>query len=118
MIASFFVHDSDGRILRYGICVEEDVPLQAREGEVAVEGKCDIMVDYVKDGEVTPRPAMPVTLTGQTLSNVPVPAVVVIDGTRYDCTEDHVELDLPYQKTYAITVEAFPYLDAKFTLTL
>lgn len=118
MIVNYFVHDNDGRILRHGICVEEDVDLQAREGEIAVAGQCDYWTDYVKDGEVTPRPASPVTLQGQTLSNVPVPAVVVIDGTRYQCTEDHVELDLPYQKTYAITVEAFPYLDAHFTLTL
>ncbi|MBB3010624.1 hypothetical protein [Cupriavidus alkaliphilus] len=118
MIVNFFVHDSQGRILRHGICVDTDVPLQAADGEVAVEGPCNILTDYVKDGEVTPRPASPVALAGQTLTNVPVPAVVVIDGTRYDCTEDHVELDLPYQKTYAITVEAFPYLDANFTLTL
>lgn len=73
---------------------------------------------YVLGEKLTPRSASPVTLSGTTLRNVPIPAKVYINGTGYDTSDSTVELDLVQVGTYKIRVEAFPYLEVAFTVTV
>lgn len=95
------------------MCQPETLSKQAwQEGEFAVEGRCDDTTDYIRNGMVEKRPASPVVLQGNVLSNVPVPAVVEIDGTAYDTNESTITLDLPIGK-YKVKVVAFPYLDVE-----
>lgn len=77
----------------------------------------DMDTQMVVNGGVQDRPANPTTLNGAVLSNVPVPAVVVINGASYSTNEATVELGLT-MGTYAVKVEAFPYLDKQFTVTV
>lgn len=81
-----------------------------------VEGAWDRLTHYVLDGEAVERPANPAVLTDLTLTNLPVPCKIVINGTEYDCNDSQIDLDLPMINEYLITVVAFPYLDAEFEI--
>lgn len=69
---------------------------------------------YMVGGVPTPRPAQATVLTGAALSNLPAPCTITINGTDYDCTEDHADLTFDQLGTYKIKVTAWPYLDKEF----
>ena len=80
-----------------------------------VEGEWFGKPVYVLDGEVLDRPACPAVLTGSVLTDLPVPCVIDINGTKYDCDEESADLDLG-AGSHTITVIAFPYLDGVFNV--
>jgi len=71
---------------------------------------------YVVNGEVLPQPENPTTLTGTTLTGVPVPATVYINDTSYETTEAVVELGFDLPGTYTVKVVAWPHLDKEFVI--
>lgn len=71
---------------------------------------------YVLNGEVVSRPENPATVSGQTLENVPAPATVIVNGTRYETNESRVELGFSQPGTYAVKVVAWPHLDKEFSI--
>lgn len=81
-----------------------------------VEGAWDRLTHYVVNGKAVERPVNPATLTDLTLTNLPVPCKIVINGTEYECDDSQVDLELPMVNEYLITVVAFPYLDAEFEI--
>lgn len=113
---NFSIHDAAGRILRSGFCPDGMEALQAKEGESMVPETADLDKHHVVDGAIAERPANPAILIGATLLNLPVPCVVSINGREYDCDEATADLFFTHVGTYEITVSAFPYLDAKFTV--
>lgn len=70
---------------------------------------------YVLAGEVLDRPACPAVLTGMVLTDLPVPCVLDINGTKYDADEASVELDLGVGQ-FTIKVIAWPYMDGEFNV--
>ena len=115
---AFVVHDAQGRILRCGKCPPGSVDIQASgPGETALQADW-FDGAYVVDGALVPRPASPVALIDMTLTGVPVPAVVRINAAQYEADESTVELDITYPGKYRIVVEAWPYLDAEFEVTI
>lgn len=72
---------------------------------------------YVFNGALLLRPACPATLAGVTLSNVPTPSVITVNGVDYECEDDTVELEFDQPGTYAVIVHAFPYLEGEFEVT-
>jgi hypothetical protein len=117
MNTDFLIYDDSGRILMTGSVPGSVLELQASPGRNLLEGAANAATDYVAAGEVLPRPLNPTTLAGTTLTNVPIPATVKINGTAYPTNEATVVLDLTYPSTYEIVVSAFPYLDKTFTVT-
>ena len=114
----FSVADATGRVIRTGRLPDPAwIAHQAQGDEQAVAGALNAATQWVDAGEVRDRPENPAVLTGMTLTELPVPSVIVIDGNRYDCNETQVDLDLPYSVTYTVTVEAFPYRDKHFSVT-
>lgn len=79
-----------------------------------IEGEWYGQPVYVLNGEVVPRPENPTTISGLTLSNVPVPAQVVIDTTVYETNVSTVELAFDYPGTHTVKVIAWPHLDKEF----
>jgi len=71
---------------------------------------------YVVDDEVLPQPENPTVLVNQTLTNVPVPATVIINGISYETNEAQVELGFTQPGTYTVKVIAWPYLDKEFVI--
>lgn len=50
---SFVIYNSNGEILRSGVCVDTDFDIQAREGEFILEASCNDTENYkVVDGQV------------------------------------------------------------------
>ena len=78
-----------------------------------VEGEWFGKPVYVLDGEVLDRPVCPAIFEAGALINLPVPCVIDINGTKYDCNEESADLDLG-AGSHTITVIAFPYLDGVF----
>lgn len=112
----YVLHDKAGRIHQTGAAPAFMVELQGAPGLTRVEGLGDRERDYVKDGKILPRPTSNTELAGQVLIGLPVPCTIHINRSAYACAEPLAELDFPYPGTYAIRIEAFPYLDAVFTL--
>lgn len=81
-----------------------------------VLGVWDRLTHYVLNGTAVERPANTATLNNQTLTNLPTPCKIIINGTEYESTESTVELDFPMVNEYLITVIAFPYLNAEFEI--
>ncbi|WP_210398768.1 hypothetical protein, partial [Oligella sp. HMSC09E12] len=71
----------------------------------------DPATQYIKNGQITDRPIQQTKLNGLTLSNLPVPCTILINGTPYECDSDTAELEFDQPTTYTIRVEAWPYQD-------
>ena len=122
----FVVHDEDGKILRTGVTQEEHViPYQASAaGEAVIIGVADSRTDYVLDGAVTPRPAMVCTIDKFgaavdeviTIAGLPMPVEVYVDGVLYPVPDGVLELTVSLSGVVAIRCEAFPFLNAEFSV--
>ena len=111
------LHDSTGRI--HTLLSGDAVGIQNTLDNIPdgwVEGSWDTHTKYVSDGEVLDRPLNPATLSGLTLSNVPVPATLQIGNQFYECDEPTVELEFNLPGTYVVKLFSWPYLDKEFTV--
>lgn len=83
-----------------------------------VLGNWDADTYYILDDTPTPRPENPTTLIDLTLENVPVPALITINGTAYETDSDTIELEFDQVGNYKVTVDAFPYLPKEFEIEI
>lgn len=111
-MAYFSRYDLTGRILHFA---EVPAAMLVIQDDDIVYGKADPETDYVLDRTIVPRPANNTVLAGTLLNGLPQPCVITINGTVYQCVDDHANLSLPPGE-YRITVSAWPCLDANFTL--
>lgn len=106
---------------------DESVELQAGLGESTLEiteekyKTVDSTQEYVANGQFLPREISPITQTGPlSFSNIPyqVPAkaFVTIEGTKYEITEDHLDLEITFPGTYIVLFESFPYKERRFVV--
>lgn len=56
---NYIIHDSSGRVLRTGSCPDDHVQLQARDGEMAIEGEANDGLHRIEDGKVIDLPPKP-----------------------------------------------------------
>lgn len=95
------------------------------QGWVVEEG--EFTSDYYHDGTAPVlRPDNPSTLDKTniqsnstdtaTISNIPSPADVFINGKRYEVTDGVLEFTTDTPGSYRIRVQSFPYLDKEFTV--
>lgn len=114
---NYVIYDLDGRIEEYGDC-PQDMVLYQGQGRPVVAGSGHWDTHWVERGTdtvtVMPRPDNPAACEGLQLTGLPVPCTVLINGQAYACGQDAVTLDFPHPGKYAVTVRAFPYLDATF----
>lgn len=116
---NYAIADSTGRILLVGSVPAWMLPAQPlTAGQVIVLGKANLNLDYVSNSTITPRPANPSTISGMTISNVPNPSTVTIDGVNpQTVTDGTVNLSFTQPGTYTVVVSSWPMLDATFTVT-
>lgn len=115
MMQNFAKYDARGRILFVGSVPASMVELQ---GDNVYVGDADPRRHWIDKGEVAERPDSPAVLAGSVLSQLPAPCTVWINGAAYLCTDTSAQLDFTYPGTYHVRVEAFPFLDATFTVTV
>lgn len=109
--ASYVIYDlSTGHIVRQVQCPEYLIALQLAESEGCLEGACDDSASYVDVEAFVVRPKR-----GFSLSGLPLPCTVRIEGAEYKCTTQPVfEFDVPGE--YRIEVDAGPrFLKKEFT---
>jgi hypothetical protein len=113
----YVVSDATGKIILVGSVPVSMLAIQPlASGQSITLGTADINLDWVSNGAVALRPANPATLSGTTLSNLPNPSTVTINGTAYTVTDGTLDMTFPNPGTYAINVSSpFPLLDANFT---
>lgn len=99
-----------GALTGHIVTCEEGAKEYERMGYAWVDGQHDCQTHYFLNGEVTERPASPITRSDLTLSDVPAGSTLYINGTAYPA-EGEVTLDFPLPGTYSLRVECFPYLD-------
>lgn len=120
-IVSYVIYDGTGRIVQYGSCPSSILQLQATPGRYAMQGDgtdADHYVDLQGTAPaIMPLRPNPARQNGKQLTGLPVPCVIVINGRRYPCDEDHADLEFSFSGTYAVSVEAFPYLPASFKVS-
>ena len=108
--------DAAGKIVRVVYCKPAERAGNARPGCDWIEAASapDPDIQWVDAGEIAARPAQAPTLTGLVLASLPDPCEVIIEGTRYEVTGGTATLSFSLPGTYAVRVEAFPYLPADF----
>lgn len=74
-----------------------------------MEGSADPATQYIKNGQITGRPIQQTKLTGLTLTDLPVPCAIFINGQSYECDSEAVELEFDQPTLYEISVESWPY---------
>lgn len=114
-MTAFASYDDTGRILFKG-----DVPgsmLHLQPGNIYA-GEVDIASDYIVDRQPMRRPSFPAKLTGTTLSDLPEPCTLTINGQPFEVTSETVELAFPHPGSYLIRVVKWPYLDGVFEVNV
>jgi hypothetical protein len=112
---------STRKILRVGQCQESDLAVQAGAGDEVIE-RTDASHDdgnaYVDlsglDPVVTARPEMGANISGLTISDVPVGAVLTIEGVDYTVNDGEAELSFSAAGTYTVTLAHWPHYDQSF----
>lgn len=115
------VEPGTGRILsvvRYHTTNQEDAGLYPNHVVLAPGAEVSSRLDYLVDGEVTPRPEHPATLEGLTLKAVGAEAIVEIEGLTYPCDGTDVDLEFSHPGVYLITLREWPYLDKEFRIEI
>jgi hypothetical protein len=125
-MTNFIVYDSStGRIIRLGYCADDDVAVQAQDGEVIMEGTADDSKQMVLNEQVVDRPALPFYLDrdsvviGQkaTFSSLPAGTTVDVDGDVVVVNDHVLALTFDTPGTYRVRLSLFPYLDREVTIT-
>jgi hypothetical protein len=117
-MTDYVVADAGGRIGVHGTIPAFMLASQVLgEGEQVALGRGTRETHYVASGALLVRPPNSATLDGMTLKNLPVPCTVTVEGVAHDCTDDHCDLSFSHAGTFAVTVSAFPMLDATFEVT-
>lgn len=74
------------------------------------DGECSTETHYVESGRVVERPAMPLSISGTTITGIPAGSVLTLGEQEYQVDDGEAEID-GYSGTVKIT--CWPYLDAE-----
>lgn len=113
MNIEYIEYDNSGRIVgNYNLAPEL---YELNKDKQLMVGKANPDTHYIKKGQITDRPIQQTKLNGLTLTNLPVPCTIFINGTPYECESDTAELEFDQPTIYTIRVEAWPYQDFEVT---
>jgi hypothetical protein len=109
----FISYDSMGRILFYRTMAAEDVELYPNENLIAVDTNYSDKTYMIKDGQIEPRPTMPLTVTGSIISGIPQGATVTLGEQSFVVDDGEADIE---GYTGVVKIKCWPYLDAEVTL--
>lgn len=122
MVSFIKYHTQSGRIRQAMDISPEEANLYEEPGwsVMTVDTPPTLSTDYVLAGAVTPRPTLPafnrtsILANGTdtaTLSGLPDPCAVTVNGVAHSIVGGTLELDADYPGTYRVEIRQFPYRD-------
>lgn len=111
---------NSGNILRFIEAPESMITYQYTEGTegiVLYSGIISDMEFYILNETVTPRPTFSESISGTTISGLPIPTTVLVEGIPYTITDGSAELVFSLPGTYKIKLSSFPYQDKEVEVT-
>jgi hypothetical protein len=105
-----------GEILQYGFCNRlEDFAGVLDIGVSVLAGVGRDTEHYVQNGVINPRPEMPITIDGNTLT-VPINTTFKVNGFQDVTTDGVLEFDFSEPGVYNVHLSLWPYKDVEVTL--
>lgn len=118
-IKGIIYNETTGEIIRTVSCPLHELHMQEQDGEdsMLVSDYFPDDLFFVLEGQIVPRPPMPITANGNVLSDVPIGAELRVDSQVYPVTDNTVELEFPVSGTYRVELNMFPYLPFQLEVT-
>ena len=113
MNQNYIEYDRNGRIVSVLRLAPELYELN--KDKQLMLGSADPETHYIKNGAITKRPTQLTQFNNSTLTNLPAPCTIYINGTPYECESDTAELEFDQPTTYTIRVESWPYQEWETT---
>lgn len=113
MMLTFSKYNATGKVLWHGAVPDTMLNMQ---DDTIVFGAVDPATEYVLDRTIVPRRACPAALNGATLTGLPVPCTLTVNGQDYAVAETAVTLSFPHPGDYEMKVVYWPYMDATFSV--
>lgn len=115
----YIVADAAGVIVKTGLAPLNLVDAQAGAGEQAFVGSANDVTDYIDLAAqaVVKKPAIQPTVTGTTLTGLPVPCEVAVEGQTLITADGSIDLIFDIPGSYAVVLRAALYLDTALTVT-
>jgi hypothetical protein len=116
---TYVIYNEEGRILRNISCPPSMIEAQLSEGEDYIESQkiVDDTLFYVQNLFILQRPLFSEFVEGTTITNLPVPTTLLVEGTSYETTDGIAELSFSIPGTYSVTLQSFPYQDKTIGVT-
>lgn len=123
----FSVYNIEGRILRSGVCQDENLSAQARAEEFVVKGQYNNSTHWMDEGVPALRPVLSLPATHAlavnadwTLDSIPTGTKVFTDGVHIGTTDGSaLDVSFPAIDTWILRlVPPFPYIEAICEVTV
>lgn len=96
---------------------EQDLNINIPEGQQYIPGYYDALEYYISNGVPLKKQKMNVTISGNTISGLPIPSVATIEGQSYTITDGVMILDTTMPGPYKVHLSSVPYLDYEVTIS-
>jgi len=107
----YIIYDQVGRILRNISSPQDMIEVQLQEGEMYLESDnlIDDSVFYIDNSTIVKRPSFSETVQGTTISSLPIPTTIIVQGVSYEVSDGVAELSFNLPGTYPVILQSFPY---------
>lgn len=113
----FVAHDASGNITRTGVTPRYALAAQQFDAAGVVEGEGGEATHYVANGAIVAKAPSPITMSGNTFTNVPTDAWAFFEGARYDITDGSALFVFDFPGSYPMTIHSTRFLDFTGTVT-
>lgn len=114
---AFVRFDEDGQITAWGHQDQNVTAYQQSLGQSIMEGEGG-PGHYVADGEIIAREENPATVSGTTISGLPIPSTLKIGTETYVVDDGEADLDLTYPGTYRVEITTLRHLPKTVEITV
>lgn len=101
-----------GRIIGTLICSETYFDVNV-EDKTWIEGTYDLETHYIADGIATLRPAMPLSVSGTTITGIPAGSVLALGEQTFEVDDGEADIT---GYSGAVKITCWPYLDAEVVI--
>lgn len=106
-----------GSILRTVVCDADALALQVQPGEAFCEGHIDMRTHYLPNGKPTPLKRIEPVVHGTTISNLPAPCRILVEGQWFTCADGFAEVSFGISGTYTLQILADTYQPCTIQVT-